>query len=290
MKDAKPGARVALRSCGVALRSCGLGLALALCAGFWSGSASAQASKDDLARTHFESGAAYLQQSDLDGALREFENAYRLSPRPEILLNIATVYERMGKWSDAVSALERYLKDAPDGEHAGTVQVRIENLKKRLEESAAPPAAPPPAEQANQEQPPPPAKAEAAPPKQAEVAPATPNEAAQAGGGSLPAYLVLGGAGLAAVGAVVTGLMAKSEYDDLESSCKPNCTDDELGKSKNLALTSTILTAVAVVAGGVGATLLLTQPAAPEAGALGRPQIRIGFDTTSAKAHVGWRF
>src|ERR1051325_6230673 len=87
---------------------------------------------DELAHKHFESGAAYLEQADYESALREFNAAYDLSKRAEILLNVATVYERMNKLKDAVAALEHYLTDAPQGEHAETVKIRIENLKKRI--------------------------------------------------------------------------------------------------------------------------------------------------------------
>jgi hypothetical protein len=52
---------------------------------------------DDAARRHFESGAEYLARSDYENALREFKAAYELSKRPELLLNIATVYEREPK-------------------------------------------------------------------------------------------------------------------------------------------------------------------------------------------------
>jgi len=41
----------------------------------WAASAQAQPTKDELAQEHFESGAAYLQQSDYDNALRELESA-----------------------------------------------------------------------------------------------------------------------------------------------------------------------------------------------------------------------
>ena len=60
-------------------------------------------------------GAAYLQQSDNENALREFQAAYSLSKRPELLLNIANVYERMGKPKDAVEALTKYLASRPQG-------------------------------------------------------------------------------------------------------------------------------------------------------------------------------
>ena len=110
-------------------------LALALA----TGPAMAQDSPDELARRHFESGVAYLQESDYDNALKAFEKAYELSKRPEILLNIATVYERRSDLKNAVTALEQYLEVAPQGDQRGTVESRIANLKKRHRRGGAAP-------------------------------------------------------------------------------------------------------------------------------------------------------
>src|SRR5262249_354880 len=100
---------------------------------------------DENARIHFESGAAYLKQSDNQSALREFQAAYALSKRPALLLNIANVYERMGKPKEAVDALTKYLDD-PKAPDRTTVETRIVNLKKRAE---AQPSAPPPSASAS---------------------------------------------------------------------------------------------------------------------------------------------
>src|SRR3954468_7689542 len=42
----------------------------------------AQSTADDLARRHFDSGVAYLEESDYDNALKAFQKAYDLSKRP----------------------------------------------------------------------------------------------------------------------------------------------------------------------------------------------------------------
>jgi tetratricopeptide (TPR) repeat protein len=117
---------------------------------------------DELAHKHFESGAAYLEQADYESALREFNKAYELSKRAEILLNVATVNERMSKLKDAVTALEQYLAVAPQGEHAETVEIRIENLKKRI--AAEPAPSPAPTAAAPAPAPPPPTPAPTPPP------------------------------------------------------------------------------------------------------------------------------
>src|SRR5262249_37813352 len=99
----------------------GLGFTIALCAFVLAPAARAQTSADGLAHKHFESGAAYLEQADYDSALREFQAAYDLSKRPEILINVATVDERMGKLSEAIAALEKYLAEAPADDRAETI-------------------------------------------------------------------------------------------------------------------------------------------------------------------------
>ncbi len=263
----------------------------------WCMPAFGQPTRDELARKHFESGAAYLQQSDYESALREFESAYELSPRPELLLNIATVYERMGKLDEAVQALGRYLAAAPDGEHAETVQLRIDNLNKRRQErdqeaeptqppappalaDANPPAPSTPLETTHSEPPPAPAPTLPGPPPPSESRSST----------GFTVALVLGGAGLAAIGATVTGLMANAEYGDLEGSCKPNCTDDQVSRGKNLALASTLLTGVAVVGAAAGVTLWLWSPADEVPVASATPELSVVAGVGGARADARWRF
>src|SRR5258706_64735 len=126
------------------LSRCKATLAVGLCAALLGQVAPLGAQSDDEnARRHFESGAAYLQQSDNDNALREFQAAYSLSKRPALLLNIANVYERMGKPKEAVEALTKYLAEDPKATDRTTQETRIANLKKRIEsgDSTPPPAA-----------------------------------------------------------------------------------------------------------------------------------------------------
>src|SRR5262245_38791742 len=166
-------------------------------------------SADEMAHKHFESGAAYLEQADYESALREFTAAYNLSKRAEVLLNVATVYERMNKLQDAVGSLEQYLAADPQGEHAETVKIRIENLKKRIsaEPAPAPASAPPPASS------PPPSPSPST----------TPAPAAHSS--KTPAYVLRATGGALAIGSVVTGIMAKSEHSNAEKTCSPNCSD-----------------------------------------------------------------
>ncbi len=242
-------------------------------------SASAQTTSDDLARRHFESGAAYLEESDYDNALQAFQKAYDLSKRPEILLNIATVQERKGAFAEAVSALKQFSSVAPPGDpHLDATKVRIENLEKRIADAARTKPALAPVAPAG------PAAASA------EKLRVTPEEPSPEGHSSrLPAFVALGVGGAAVGGAVITGILAKAKYDDAKGSCSPACSDDQLSSTRSLALTSTILTGVAIVGVGVGVTLLLTSHPAPARTSY-LPRLRLGAAPGAARAEASWRF
>lgn len=262
-------------------RSRGASLAAITLAGalFFSSSVGhAQSTSDDLARRHFDSGVAYLEESDYDSALTAFQKSYDLSKRPEILLNIATVHERQSDLPAAVASLKVYLEAAPQGEHAETVKLRIQNLERRIQEqseakaAAAPPPSPPRPVPAQ----PPPAQTAPPPSPQAE-----PNR--------LPAFISLGVGGLMAGGALATGLIAKARYDDAEATCHHECRDDQLSGSRTFALTSTVLTGAAVLGVGLGVVLLLSSDGDAE---LGRttPRVDVALGPSAAAASAAWRF
>lgn len=245
----------------------------------WSVAARADDTADELARRHFDSGAAYLEESDYDNALKAFQKAYELSHRPEILLNIATVQERRGDLPAAIAALEQYLDAAPNGDRAETTRIRLENLQKRLAETP-PPAAPAPSAATT---PAPPAPAPA-PPVATTTPPPAPPAAPPSRPNYLPAYVAfgVGGAGLAT--AVVTGILANGKYQDAKNGCSPNCSDAQIASAKSLALVSTIATGVAVVGAGVGLTLFLTSSSSKSA--MAAPALRIAVGPSSANARL----
>jgi tetratricopeptide (TPR) repeat protein len=240
----------------------------------------AQTSDDELGRRHFESGVAYLQESDYENALKAFEKAYALSKRPAILLNIATVHERKGDLKAAIEALKRYLEVAPNSEEAQSVKNRIANLEKRLEASPPPAETPPPAATP----PPTTTSAPASTPTPPPTAPAPSPAAESTPPNRIPAYIALSIGGLSAAGAVLTGILAQSEYGNAEDECKPNCSDDQLSTGRTMAVTSTILTGVAVVGVGIGAALLFTGGSEPE------PVPAAGVPRVFAGAQASWSF
>jgi tetratricopeptide (TPR) repeat protein len=257
-------------------------LASALC--LLSATSHAQSTSDDMARRHFDSGVAYLEESDYENALKAFQKAYELSKRPEILLNIATVHERQSDLPAAVASLKAYLEAAPQGEHVETVKLRIQNLEKRAQEqdqarqAAAPtPVAPPP--------PASPAPQTAAPPAQPEGAPATKPEPNR-----LPAFIALAAGGVMGGAALATGLIANAKYQDAKSSCQHHCTDDELSSSRTFAVTSTVLTGGAVLGVGLGVVLLLTNPTDADSVGKSRPRFDVALGPRAAAASARWSF
>jgi tetratricopeptide (TPR) repeat protein len=263
-----------------------LGAAITLACGVWLCSATghAQSTSDDLARRHFDSGVAYLEESDYDNALKAFQKAYELSKRPEILLNVATVHERRSDLPAAVAALKGYLEADPQGQHAETVKLRIQNLEKRLQEQAA--SAPPATVEAPATAPPPPAATEnpAAPPPAPAAKPHKPEP------NRLPAFISLGVGGVLAGASVATGLVASAKYSDAKDSCAHHCTDAQLSGSRAFAITSTVLTAAAVSGVGLGvALLLLTRSDNDELGRTA-PRVDLALGPTAAAASAAWSF
>ncbi len=262
------------------LERCKATLALGLCTALLGSVVPVGAQTDDEnARIHFESGAAYLKQSDNENALREFQAAYALSKRPALLLNIANVYERMGKPKEAVDALTKYLEEDPKTAERSTIESRIANLKKRAESATPAPAT----------------SASAAPAASAPVPAPTPPpaEAPPPPAGApkrTPAYIVLGIGGAAAIGAVVTGIVAKSKFSDAEKNCKPNCADSTVNPIKSMALVSDVLTGVAVVGVGVGAVLFFTAKPSTESAVSPRPSLRAGVGPGGGGVEATWRF
>lgn len=244
----------------------------------WAG---AQSTSDELARRHFESGVAYLEESDYDSAITAFQKSYELSKRPEILLNLATVHERKSDFASAIAALRAYLEAAPEGEHVTIVESRIRNLEKRQQEAAPaevmpPPAAPPP---------PPPAVAREEPAPQPSPRPHPPH----AEPNRLPAFISLGVGGLMGGAALATGIVAQTKYDDAKSTCSPACRDEELSSSRTFALTSTVLTGAAVLGVGLGVVLLLMTPEENDV-ARGAPRWDVAVSPDAAAATAGWSF
>jgi aspartyl protease family protein len=75
-------------------------------------------------------GLAYEQKGDLEHAAEDFRQALVLRPKlGDLPINLANVYERLGKPCDAIFPLEQAVYYHPDATNVGAVRARISDLQ-----------------------------------------------------------------------------------------------------------------------------------------------------------------
>jgi len=231
---------------------------------------------DAAARQHFESGRAYFQRAQYPEAAREFGEAYRLSGRLALLINVSRAEEGAGRLEDALEALRRWTSLAPadDPERPAMLERehRLDAAIARAREAAANAPAPEPAR-----------------PQQERML-----TDLQWGG-----VITLGAGAAVGIGALITGVMAASTHAGLESACDtsggcPPDRLDDIDRGESLALASTVLSATALAAGAAGLVLLLVGGRSSERVADARPAAtstaRLVPGPAQLGAGVAWSF
>jgi hypothetical protein len=84
------------------------------------------------ARQHFLAGQDYYSQGRYQKAIEEFEEAYRLDPRPLLLYNMAQAYEKLGELEKAVKSLKQYLDKEKEVDDRATLLNKVANLESRI--------------------------------------------------------------------------------------------------------------------------------------------------------------
>ncbi len=221
-----------------------------------------KAAADQRAKDLFGKGDSAYAEGRYEEALASFQEAYTLSGRPQLLFNVSNALERLGRYGDAVDALEKYLASGK-AKDRDVVQKRLANLKKRVEDQkketdrlareeeerrakADAERKKPDSEPTGQ----PPPAAPAPPDKPAPVVPII--------------LLVAGGAALATGG--VFGVLTLSARSGVEDGCKDSagghlCSSDAgsaIDREKTFGLIADITVASGIVLAGVGAYLLLS--------------------------------
>jgi tetratricopeptide (TPR) repeat protein len=194
----------------------------------------AQAGDDERARTHFRLGEVHYEAGEYRDAAREFEEAYRLSHRPELLHNLYVAYRDAGDLEHAADALRRYLAAVPNGEDTATVRRRLA----ALEEAIA-------------------ARAGGDPNAQ-------PREVSgESAGGLSPVGFIVAGVGAAAlIGSAITGALALSNEGELAAACPADvCPDSyefegKANEGRALAISTDVLLAVGAAAVATGVVLI----------------------------------
>ncbi len=212
--------------------------------------------EEERAKAHFLAGQSYYDQASYNDALREFNEAYRISKRPALLYNIARCHEALEQFPEAVQMLQRYLDEDPTTSDREAVETRIRNLKERQERAQKPPEPPKPTPQ-----PPPPAVV---------TPPTTPPAPAHR---KRLATWIVGGIGVGALAAALgTGIASQLSYNDLKSKCTGNVCDPnavadaqhKIDQGKKLALATDILWPIGAAAVATGVILFFVEGRHPK--------------------------
>ena len=214
---------------------------------------SERAASEIRARELFQKGDKDYAEGRYEESLAEFQEAYDLSGRAQLLFNISNAQERLGKLAEAAESLEKYLASGKVKDK-DVVQKRIANLKKRVEDKKAEDEA---AEKKRQEDAaanekknePPPPPPPPPPPKPFPVLPV--------------ALMAAGGASLITSG--VFGILTLGARSDIDKDCKSGpsgdlCSSDAssaVSHDKTFGLITDITLVAGVVLGGVGAYFLI---------------------------------
>jgi len=211
--------------------------------------------KTDKARAHFRAAQAHFQAGRYDPAIAEYQAAYALVPKPELLFNIGSAYRKKAEVTHdaadkhaAIDYYKKYLDSDPSAKAATDATTYIASLSRELEEAEA--AKPPPAPVVPPPEPPPPVTT---PPPQ----PAPDTSVSDGGRGYRIAGLVSAGVGVALVATgVIFALKAKSASDDLANLQPDQMWDQSLYDSGQSAQrNSYICLGVGAAAIGGGAVL-----------------------------------
>ncbi|MFK7987035.1 MAG: hypothetical protein AB8I08_13505 [Sandaracinaceae bacterium] len=205
-------------------------------------------SDDERARMHFQAGRSYFDQRRLEDALREFNEAYRLSERAALLLNIATVLERLERLDEAADTVDRYLDLEPDADDRRTLTERAASMRALAAEQRAE------AEAAT--------TTDTAPDPPDDPGADTPSSASGGGMGTLGLVgIIVAGVGVAAVVPTVAfGVISEDHYQRVQTECSadgtcPASVQDSLEEGPLFADISTAMLFVSIGLVAAGAAL-----------------------------------
>lgn len=207
----------------------------------------------DLARakSHYKAAAAQYQKGRYTEAIREFEESYRLSRRPDILYNLAQCHDKLGDVEKTVEYLRRYLRDQPTASDREQVGAWLANRERALAEQRAT-AARAEADKQAAEQRAREAEAAARAVRVAAVVPAPPPKPGRsAAGWAVPVTTAGVAVALLAVGGAYGGI-AMQKQDDASRNCGPGdvCTPEGV-KQRSDAISAANFATGFIIAGGV---------------------------------------
>jgi tetratricopeptide (TPR) repeat protein len=199
---------------------------------------------DEEARQHFQLGKALYDAGRFPDAAREFDEAYRLSQRPQLLYNAYVAHRDASNLPGAVDALALYLEKVPDAPDRVNLRARLDAMR---------------AEQARQAEQNERVRVATQPGTNRSAEPQTRTEVVR----SVVPFVLIGAGGAMIVGGTVTGVLALGKASDLEKVCNndqtcPSGQQNNIDSAKTLALTTDVLIGAGLVLAAVGVSTWLT--------------------------------
>lgn len=90
--------------------------------------------EEDSARSHFRVGQLMYGEGRFDEAAAEFDRAYELSGRSQLLYNAFLAHRDAGHVAEAVDRLRQYLEQTPDAGDRETLELRLTAMEETLEQ------------------------------------------------------------------------------------------------------------------------------------------------------------
>lgn len=243
------------------------------------GPAAAQ-SGEEQARGAFRLGRAHYDNGDFVKAAKEFERAFELSGKHQLLYNVYLAYRDANMTRQAADALRGYLENTEDVPNRAQLTARLTALERSLDKEEAK-KAPPPA--AAVSEPEPASEEPAAEPEEPEPEPAAeepaaepeaaPAEEAASGETNLVPFILMGSGGAMIVGSIITGVMASSAQSELEDKCPDKrCPadadlkdlEDTQSRGQTMAVVTDVLLFGGIAVAGTGLVLFLLEGAEEE--------------------------
>ncbi|HBQ11989.1 MAG: tetratricopeptide repeat protein [Sandaracinaceae bacterium] len=206
------------------------------------------------ARSLFEAGQSAFRDGRFEDALARWQSAYDLARYPELLYNIATALDRLGRMDEAARRYRDFLEENPEAANRNYVQRRVEVIETHL------------AQQARHEEAEPIPELEL--PDAEDDGPSGDTPASEAGPPAGP-IVIFSVAGAALAAGIVTAVLANDQYESLDASCPAGaCRQDAEGEIellRTLGLTTDVLFGVAAASAVAALVWLLADEASGEA-------------------------
>jgi hypothetical protein len=213
--------------------------------------------RDAEARALFDASVLAYENGRFADALTSLERAHALSGRPQLLYNIATCHDRLGRRAEALETYRQYLAAVADAPNRNFVEARMAVLEAELRERA------PESAGAAEDTPPDPMPEETdARPSDPDHTPSATATGTRRDDGLLIGSSVAFGVGLVAGAALTaTGILSLERHSALSARCPGGVCSVEDQSSihdlRSLTITTDVMLGVSLAAAATGVTLLV---------------------------------